>query len=90
MIPAKVQPGQLAMNCAATRVPSTAPTTKARIGPPNFSAVNAVITQQDRNGARQHHWSFGPMLPVKQKLTDGEIGAIIVYIRELQRENGIM
>ena len=43
-----------------------------------------------RNGARQHHWSFGPMLPVKQKLTDGEIAAITLYIRELQRENGIM
>ena len=42
-----------------------------------------------RNGARQHHWSFGPMLPVKQKLTDGEIAAITLYVRELQRENGI-
>ena len=43
-----------------------------------------------RNGARQHHWSFGSMLPIQQKLTDGEIAAITLYIRELQRENGIM
>ena len=43
-----------------------------------------------RNGVRQHHWPFGPMLPVEQKLTDGEIAAITLYIRELQRENGIM
>ncbi len=43
-----------------------------------------------RNGTRQHHWSFGPMVPVQQKLTDGEIAAITRYIRELQRENGIM
>lgn len=43
-----------------------------------------------RNGARQHHWSYGSMLPVEQKLTDGEIAAIILYVRELQRENGIM
>lgn len=43
-----------------------------------------------RGGARQHHWSFGSMLPVEQKLTDGEIAAIILYVRELQRENGIM
>ena len=43
-----------------------------------------------RNGARQHHWSFGSMLPVQQKLTDGEIAAITLYVRELQRENGIM
>lgn len=43
-----------------------------------------------RNGARQHHWSFGSMLPVQQKLTDGEIAAITLYVRKLQRENGIM
>ena len=43
-----------------------------------------------RNGARQHHWSFGPMLPVEQKLTDGEIAAITLYVREMQRKNGIM
>ena len=29
-----------------------------------------------RNGPRQHHWSFGPMMPLEQKLTDGEIAAI--------------
>ena len=43
-----------------------------------------------RNGTRQHHWSFGSMLPVDQKLTDGEIAAITLYVRELQRENGII
>lgn len=43
-----------------------------------------------RGGARQHHWSFGSMLPVEQILTDGKIASIILYVRELQRENGIM
>ncbi len=43
-----------------------------------------------RNGARQHHWSFGSMPPLEQRLTDGELNAIIRYIRELQRENGIL
>jgi cytochrome c553 len=43
-----------------------------------------------RDGARQHHWLFGSMLPVEQILTDGEIALIILYVRELQRENGIM
>ena len=47
-----------------------------------------LVAVQD--GARQHHWSFGSMLPVEQKLTDGEIAAITLYVRELQRENGIM
>lgn len=43
-----------------------------------------------RNGARQHRWSFGSMLPLEQKLTDGKISAITLYVHELQRENGIM
>lgn len=42
-----------------------------------------------RNGVRAHHWPFGDMLPVEQLLTDGELNAIIAYVRELQRANGI-
>lgn len=42
-----------------------------------------------RNGVRAHHWSFGNMPPVEQRLTDGELGAIVAYVRELQRANGI-
>ncbi len=42
-----------------------------------------------RNGVRAHHWKFGNMPPVEQPLTDAEIGAIITYVREIQRANGI-
>lgn len=42
-----------------------------------------------RNGVRAHHWRFGNMPPVEQPLTDGELGAIVAYVRELQRANGI-
>lgn len=42
-----------------------------------------------RNGVRAHHWPFGNMPPVEQRLTDGELGAIVAYVRELQRANGI-
>lgn len=42
-----------------------------------------------RNGVRAHHWAFGNMPPVEQPLTDGELAAIIAYVRELQRANGI-
>ena len=42
-----------------------------------------------RNGVRAHHWPFGDMPPVGQPLTDGELAAIIAYVRELQRANGI-
>lgn len=42
-----------------------------------------------RNGVRAHHWNFGNMPAVTQPLTDAELGAIIAYVRELQRANGI-
>lgn len=42
-----------------------------------------------RNGVRAHHWPFGDMPPVEQPLTDGELAAIVAYVRELQRANGI-
>ena len=42
-----------------------------------------------RNGVRAHHWKFGNMPPVEQPLTDAELGAIVAYVRELQRANGI-
>jgi mono/diheme cytochrome c family protein len=42
-----------------------------------------------RNGVRAHHWPFGNMPPVEQRLTDGELGAIVSYVRELQRANAI-
>lgn len=39
-------------------------------------------------GVRAHHWRFGDMPPVAG-LTRADVGAIIAYIRELQRANGI-
>jgi mono/diheme cytochrome c family protein len=41
-----------------------------------------------RNGVRAHHWQFGDMPPVAG-VADPEIAKIIVYVRELQRANGI-
>jgi mono/diheme cytochrome c family protein len=42
-----------------------------------------------RNGVQSHHWPFGNMPPIEQRLTDAELGAIVSYVRELQRANGI-
>jgi mono/diheme cytochrome c family protein len=42
-----------------------------------------------RNGVRAHHWKFGNMPPIEQPLSDGELAAIVAYVRELQRANGI-
>ena len=39
-------------------------------------------------GVRQHHWFFGSMPPVLN-VTREEIDRIVVYVRELQRANGI-
>ena len=41
-----------------------------------------------RRGVQAHHWPFGNMPPV-EGIKDDEIANIIVYIRELQRANGI-
>ena len=42
-----------------------------------------------RNGVQSHHWPFGNMPAVQQSLTEGELAAIVAYVRELQRANGI-
>ncbi|MCW2309388.1 c-type cytochrome [Rhodobium gokarnense] len=40
-------------------------------------------------GVRAHHWRFGNM-PPQPEVTAEEINRIIVYVRELQKENGIL
>lgn len=49
----------------------------------DFSFVRAVSL-----GVHQHHWLFGNMPPLPQ-VARSEIDRMIVYIRELQRGNGI-
>ncbi|MDH3445933.1 MAG: cytochrome c [Deltaproteobacteria bacterium] len=49
----------------------------------DFAFVRAVTL-----GVPQHHWFFGSMPPLPQ-VTRKEIDQIVVYIRELQRANGI-
>ena len=40
-------------------------------------------------GVRAHHWKFGNM-PAIEGLTRADMKAVIAYVRELQRHNGIM
>nr|WP_235003867.1 cytochrome c [Jhaorihella thermophila] len=49
---------------------------------------DAAFFQAAHNGVRSHHWRFGDMPPV-EGLTDADIKAIVRYVRELQKENGI-
>lgn len=48
---------------------------------------DAAIRRAARFGVRPHHWKFGAMPRVD--VSDRELSAIIAYIRELQRANGI-
>jgi len=41
-----------------------------------------------RRGVSQHHWRFGGMPPQPQ-VSDADLAAIVRYVRELQRANGI-
>ena len=80
-------------NCALCHGANAAGT---QLGPPlvhiiyepghhqDFSITNAV-----RNGVPAHHWQFGNMPPVPT-VRDDEIPAIICYLREMQRANGII
>ncbi|GGD35093.1 c-type cytochrome [Sinisalibacter lacisalsi] len=40
-------------------------------------------------GVRAHHWRFGNMPPV-EGITQGEIDAVVTFIRKVQRVNGIL
>ena len=39
-------------------------------------------------GVRQYHWPYGDMPPQRQ-VTEGQVAAIVQYVRELQIANGI-
>lgn len=41
-----------------------------------------------KQGVRQHHWRFGDMPPI-ESVGEMQIDAIVAYVRELQRANGI-
>lgn len=41
-----------------------------------------------KNGVRSHHWRFGDM-PAQPQVMDSDIAAIVHYVREMQRANGI-
>ncbi len=49
---------------------------------------DASFARAARLGAPAHHWPFGNMPPV-DGITDGEIAAIVTYLRAVQRYNGI-
>ena len=64
-------------------------------GPPLVHAIyrpshhpDASFLAAVRNGVRAHHWRFGDMPPL-EGLGDEDVGAIVDYVRHLQRRAGI-
>ncbi|MEI4194735.1 c-type cytochrome [Roseovarius sp. E0-M6] len=41
-----------------------------------------------QNGVRAHHWTFGDM-PAQDGLTKADVDAVVAYVREVQKVNGI-
>ena len=65
------------------------------IGPPLAHKIYEPSHHSDQSfyraialGVKSHHWPLGNMAAV-EGLTKGDVRAIISYVRELQRENGI-
>lgn len=79
-------------NCAACHGPKAGGTDQ---GPPLVHGIYEPGHHADgafllavRNGVRAHHWNFGNM-PPRPGLRDVEVAAIVAYVRELQKANGI-
>ena len=58
-----------------------------RIYEPNHHGDQAFLLAA-RNGVRAHHWQFGNM-PPRPEVSEPEMAAIVAYVRELQKANGI-
>lgn len=67
----------------------------SQFGPPLLDDIyrpahhpDAAFISAVRIGVRSHHWSFGNMPPIAD-LSDGELAAIIQFIREIQEDAGV-
>lgn len=68
---------------------------KAGFGPPLVHKIYEPSHHGDmafliavERGVQAHHWRFGNM-PAQQGVTQGDVKAMVTYVRELQRANGI-
>ena len=78
--------------CAACHGDSAGGTDK---GPPLIHVIyrpghhaDGAIRKAVAFGVRQHHWPFGDM-PAQPHVTGADVDAIIAFLRETQRANGI-
>jgi mono/diheme cytochrome c family protein len=88
------QKGQIAFeaSCAVCHGKNAAGTDR---GPPLVNDIynpghhaDEAFYRAAKQGVPQHHWSYGNM-PRRPEVTDGQLIAIVRYVRELQQANGI-
>lgn len=89
---AKLGEGDFNANCATCHGKNAAGTSSGpplvhRIYEPNHHADISFKLAAQR-GVRAHHWKFGNM-PPQSHVKDYELVRIVVYVRELQKANGI-
>ena len=79
-------------NCAACHGENAAGSDK---GPPFINRIyepghhgDAAFAMAAKQGVRAHHWRFGDM-PAVAGVTNADVARIVVYVREIQRANGI-
>ena len=65
-------------------------------GPPFINKIyrpghhgDVAFQRAARYGVRAHHWRFGNMPPVPG-VSQADVAKIVVFIREVQRANGVM
>lgn len=87
--------GQRAFDATCSACHGANATGKMGFGPPLVHKIyepghhaDMAFVMAVQNGVRAHHWPFGDM-PAQSGLTRADVGAIIAYVRELQRANGI-
>jgi mono/diheme cytochrome c family protein len=82
-----------AMNCAVCHGPAAQGSPQ---GPPLVHEIyepghhpDELFLRAVREGVEPHHWDFGPM-PRVGGLSDRDVADITAYVRDLQREAGII
>jgi len=91
----KAQMGKQAFEAVCAECHGQNAAGKAGNGPPLIHKIYEPSHHGDmsfhmavQNGVRAHHWKFGDM-PPQDGLTRADVNAIVAYVREVQRANGI-
>ncbi|WP_319825622.1 cytochrome c [Thalassovita sp.] len=92
---AQAEMGQRAFNAICADCHGDNATGRMNMGPPLVHKIYEPSHHGDMSflmaverGVNAHHWPFGNM-PPQPGLTRADVGAIVAYVRELQRANGI-